>query len=267
LIPEQLLKSLFTDLSLQRLEIDVVELSGPAFADVDPREVGLWLVRKEYANGVLYHGGRLTQPSDILRKRPIVLERGFFRTEDAIEVDLMHAALKQFVAESGTLEREPLPLFEMSVRPVRGDVPPDAELLQRIDRLNALGMPVAVTRLTESFRLTEYLRRYTKEPMRFALGASTVVEIFQTSYGDLIGGLLEALGRLLAENVRIYVFPMPAATFRQRLTHAGLDAQLFFTDGGASVSARQIRIPPPIGHLYAYLLESGWVVPVGAAPR
>jgi hypothetical protein len=265
LIPEQLLKSLFTDLSLQRLEIDVVELAGPAFADVDLREVGLGLVRNEYANGVLFHGGRLVQPTDILRKRPIILARAFSRAEDAVEGDLMQAAAKQFVAESGgSFEREPLPLFEMSVRPVRGDVPADAELLRRVDRLNALGMPVAVTRLTESFRLTEYLRRYTKEPMRFAGGASAVVEIF---HGDQIGSLLEALGRLLAEQIRIYVFPMPAAIFRQRLVDVGLDATGFSADGDGPVTAGQIRIPAPLGHLYSYLLESGWVVPVEAASR
>jgi hypothetical protein len=266
LIPEQLLKSLFADLSLERLEIDVVELSGPAFANIDQRELGLGLVRNEHANAVLFQGGRLTQPSDVLRKKPIILQRGFFREDGGAERDLMRAAVKQLVAENGSLEREPSPLFEMSVRPVRGEVPANAELLGRIDKLNALGMPVAVTRLSESFRLTEYLRRYTKEPMRFAFGASTVVEIFQTSYGDLIGGLLEALGRLLADNVEIYVFPMSAAIFRRRLTDAGLDARKFCADGDGPVSARQIRIPAPIGHLYTYLLESGWLVPVEVAP-
>jgi hypothetical protein len=265
--PEQLLKSLFTDLSLQRLEIDVVELSGPAFASVDLREVGLLLVRNGYANGVLFHAGRLTQPSDILRKKPIIFERGFFRTEDAINGDMMVAAAKQMVTESGSLEREPLPLFEISVRPVRGDVPADPELLRSVDQINALGMPVVVTRLIESYRLTEYLRRYTKEPMRFAGGASTIVEIFQASNAKLIGGMLEALGRMLADNIRFYVFPMPAATFNQRLADVGLDAKGFSTDGDGPVTAGRIRIPAPLGHLYSYLLESGWVVPVEAASR
>jgi len=265
--PEQLLKSFFADLSINRLEIDVVEFSGPAFGDFDARKVGMLLVRNGYGNAVLFHNGQLTQPTDIIRKKPMILVRGVFRTENTVEVELMHAAVGQLGAESGSLEREPSPLFEMSVRPIHGEVPADEELLRRVERLNNLGMPVAVTRFSESYRLTEYFRRYTKEPMRFAMGASTIVEIFQTAYGDLIGGLLEALGRLLAENVKIYVFPMPAAIFRKRLADAGLDARLFCADGGDAVTARHIRLPPPIGHLYTYLLESGWVVPVQTAGR
>jgi hypothetical protein len=265
--PEQLLKCLFSGLSLQRLEIDVAEFSGPAFSNIDPREVGLRLVRNEYTNAVLFQAGRLVQPSDVLRKRPIIVERGFFRTEEAVKIELVQAAVRQFIAECGSLEREPLPLFEITVRPIRGNAPVDAELLRSVDLLNSLGMPVVVTRLVESYRLIEYVRRYTKEPMRFAGGASTIVEIFQTNNAARIGGLLEALGRLLAENVRIYVFPMPATIFRQRLADVGLDAQLFFAGGDGPVTARQIRIPPPIDHLYTYLLESGWVLPVEAASR
>ena len=60
---------------------------------------------------------------------------------------------------------------------------------------------------------------------------------------------------------------MPAAIFRKRLADAGLDARLFFADAGDAVTARHIRLPPPIGHLYTYLLESGWVVPVQTAGR
>ena len=80
----------------------------------------------------------------------------------------MQAAIRQFVGECGSLEREPLPLLEITVRPIRGEAPVDAELLRSVDLLNSLGMPVVVTRLIESYRLIEYVRRYTKEPLRFA---------------------------------------------------------------------------------------------------
>ena len=53
----------------------MAEFSGPAFSNIDPREVGLRLVRNEYTNAVLFQGGRLVQPSDVLRKRPIIVVR------------------------------------------------------------------------------------------------------------------------------------------------------------------------------------------------
>jgi hypothetical protein len=78
--------------------------------------------------------------------------------------------------------------------------------------------PVLLTRFPEIYHLTSYLRRYTNESIRFVVGASTLVKLFhEAQYADLLGGLLEALARLLADNVKIYVFPMELEAFRLAL--------------------------------------------------
>ena len=174
----------------------------------------------------------------------------------------MDAAAKQLMSEGQKLEREPLPIFELTVRPVIGDAPADEELLHRLDHVTATEMPVLLTRLSESYQVTEYLRRYTQEPIRFTVGAASVVQLFETSYGELLGGRLEALGRLLAKHVRIYIFPLPLAVFRDRLKDTGLDPDRYSVTGKDPVTAQEIKLPLPGQHLYSYLLESGWVVGV-----
>lgn len=79
------------------------------------------------------------------------------------------------------------------------------------------------------------------------------------NYGELEGGLLEALGRLLAQNVRMYVHPMPAEAMRETLAGlpAGLATVEFPREG--LVTAESLRFAPPIEHLFRYLLESGWL--------
>jgi hypothetical protein len=58
--------------------------------------------------------------------------------------------------------------------------------------------------------LTEYLRRFTAEPVRFVMGGSLLARILEErSYRELPGRLLEGLGKLLAANVKIYAYPMP----------------------------------------------------------
>src|SRR5204862_3258353 len=90
------------------------------------------------------------------------------------------------------LEREPVCIVEMSTHPLRGEAPDDEEFIRRIDALRARGLPVMLTRYSESYHLTDYLRRHTSEPLRFAIGASTVVELLRSShYENLLGGLLE----------------------------------------------------------------------------
>ena len=50
----ELLTRLFDDLSPGRLEVDLVQAAGPAFAAVSPLEFGLALVRNDLAQAVLF---------------------------------------------------------------------------------------------------------------------------------------------------------------------------------------------------------------------
>jgi hypothetical protein len=177
---------------------------------------------------------------------------------------MLAAARARFREEFPAVEREPLSLFEISLLPVGSDDSPDDEdVLRRAGELRALGAPVAVTRLRESYRLTEFLRRYTGEPLRFVLGLPAVLELLEGSYySDMIGGALEAMGKLLAENVRLYVFPVDASQLPGLLSRSRLDPALLSYPERGSVTADNLRVAPPIGHLYAYLLASGWLIPL-----
>jgi hypothetical protein len=86
-----------------------------------------------------------------------------------------------------------------------------------------------------------------------------VIRAFDDVYGNLQGKLLEALSRLFAENVRVYVYPMTVADLREWLKSASVkDWEWSETNGW--VSASQLRRAPPLGHLFAYLLASNFLV-------
>ncbi|HET6278644.1 MAG TPA: hypothetical protein VFG08_07665 [Candidatus Polarisedimenticolia bacterium] len=260
---EDLLAALQEELSLERIEIDVVELRGEAFGEVDGARLGVEMVASGLARAVLYdENGSLVQPSDLLRKRPLVLERSLFARADAeIEARMLDAAVRRLKDEAGS-EREPLAIPELSVVPAGGrEAPDEEEALRRLRRAFSLRRPMLLTRYAEAYHLTSYLRRYTREPLRFVFGVSTLVQIFQAAYyADLIGGVLEATGRLLAENVRIYVYPMEAEILRRILDEAGITDMVEQGSLRDWVTAESIRFAPPQGHLYDYLRESGWIV-------
>ena len=270
--PEASLQSLFAGLSIERIELDVAELRGPGFSQkLNARQTGLKLVRGNFANAVMFpaEGGELAQPSDMLRKRPVVLERGAFSTPQSVAALDLSAASRMLIEEAQSsgkkIERQPVCICEMTTHPVRGEAPSDDEFVRRIDLLRSRGLPVMVTRYSESYRLTDYLRRHTSEPIRFAIGASTVVELLRaTHYEHLIGGLLEALGKLFADNVRIYVRPMTAEVFRQRLARVGLNASEFCEGGRDPIGTDDLRFPPPVAHLYRYLIEQRFLLPFSA---
>ena len=109
--------------------------------------------------------------------------------------------------------------------------------------------------------MTALVNRHTQAPVRFAAGLSLLIRAFEDVYGNLEGRLLEALARLFAQNVRIYVYPMIAADLREWLKSASLTGWEWSETNGW-VSASQLRRAPPLGHLFAYLLASNFLVPL-----
>jgi hypothetical protein len=79
----------------------------------------------------------------------------------------------------------------------------------------------------------------------------------QENYKELDGALLEGLARLFRENVRLSVFPIRAATMKDRFAAAGWK----WTETNGLVGANNVEPPEPLNHLYRYLIGSGFIVP------
>ena len=262
--PEAFLAGLRNELPLERIEVDALELRGPRLPSIDSVGIGSRLVREPLAHAVLFDAEkRLVPPSELLRKRPLVIERGQFVNVAPLHrrmLGLAHAKLRTEIEPDS--EREAVLLPEHSIAPVGEREAPDAaETERRLRELLARDTPVLLTRFPEVYHLTSYLKRYTQEPLRFVLGSSTALQVLhQAHYRHLTGGLLEALGRLFADNVKIYVYPMEVDAFRGALAAAGIEAPAIETGGGKWVTAASLRLEPPLRHLYDYLLDTGWIV-------
>jgi hypothetical protein len=72
---------------------------------------------------------------------------------------------------------------------------------------------------------------------------------------------LESLSRLFAQNVRVYAYPMTVVDFQESLKEFP-GTRLEWSETNGWVSAEQMRLAPPLGHLYAYLLASNFIVPI-----
>jgi hypothetical protein len=86
-----------------------------------------------------------------------------------------------------------------------------------------------------------------------------------THYRHLEGRILEGIARLFSQNVRIYAYPMSRADHEPRLK--ALPGGNWELEGtGPWVTADQFRPAAPLGHLYAYLIETGFIEPMPAVP-
>jgi len=263
---EGFLAALLDDLTAARIEIDLIAMRGTAFAGVQDRTATLELVRHGLADAVfLPAGGAPVPPSEVIRKRPLVLEPGVFATPEPVHAAMLTAASTRLAAESAPHEREPLALFVLTGgRPWMDAVMPRSALEDRVDALHRLGAGVLVGQRPELYHVARYALRYTTEPVRIVIGALTVADVFHARhYHDLDGALLEALANLFAANVRMYVHPMPAALI-DRL-HPEVAPWIGPPRSDGLVSLEQLRLPRPVSHLLDYLVESGFLCAIDAA--
>jgi len=85
----KLIESLRDNLGMDRIEIDMLRFSGPAFENVDNRLMSLFLVKFGLTNAVMFgQKGEVLQPSEVLYKKAILVERGSFRPVTHVNVDM-----------------------------------------------------------------------------------------------------------------------------------------------------------------------------------
>jgi len=266
--PDAFLTGLFEDLSRDRIDIDVLEISGPAFTSVDARLWALNILRRGMSEALVFDSkARLAEPSTPLRKRPLILERSLQDHPGIFSVETFEAARRQFLAEGKKFEREPAVVLELCLA-AYGDASPlsDAEVLARIEKLAPLGA-VLVTQRVEAHYSIAYLRRHTSEPIRLVQGIAGLFHIMDArAYRATPGALLEVFGRLLATEVTIYVAPMRMEPFVAAL--GGMPSGFVVESSSSDMMTLEDFHPkPPLDHLFQYLRGAGRLVPLKTSAK
>jgi hypothetical protein len=209
--------------------------------------MSLQLVQQGLTDAAMFTAdGEVVQPSDVLYKKTVLVERGSFRPVTNTTLDMLERAQEQFITEPGVQGEQPVVLMEMTLRNLLSAGQVDhGDFLARVDILRALGKTVLISNYVRYYKLVAYLSRYTHKSIGLALGVPSLKEIFDEKfYTDLEGGLLEALGRLCTSTVKLYVYP-----WRDPVT-------------GKISTAENLVVAPHLRHLYDHLLENGFVVSI-----
>ncbi len=242
--PVKIIGSLLDGLSNQRVEVDMIKFSGPAFFRVDNRLMALQLVQQWLTEATMFTAkGETIIPSELLWKKPVLLERGSFRPLTNPMLDMMDCAREMFVKEPVLQGEEPVTMFEMTLRQLQVDNAIDhRDFLDRVDTLGALGKPVLISNFLRYHRLVTYLSRQTQKPIGLPLGLVRLRDVLDEKfYTDLPGGLLESLGQLFKNGAKLYVYP-------------SLDKKT-----GQLTTAENLEVAPHLRHLFAHLKENKFI--------
>ncbi len=265
-----LIRSLLDNLSAERIEADMIRFRGPRFAGVDNRLMSLQLIQQGLTRGVIFSpNGDVQQPSEVLYKKAVLVERGSFRPVTRVNLDMLKRGLEQFAAEPEVQGEDVVVVMEITMRNLlSGGEVDDADFLARVDILCSLGFNVLISDYPEYYRLASYFRRYTQAMVGVVMGVNNLVEIFdERYYEDLSGGILESFGRLFRNTVRLYVYPMRRDALEQYIT---LQESMGEKRSPAPqelephefVTAENLQVFPHLRHLYLHLKFNEYIVSV-----
>ncbi|MBI3142763.1 MAG: TonB-dependent receptor [Bacteroidetes bacterium] len=246
--PEKFLASLVDGIDSGRLEIDMLRFEGPDFEYIDNRLMALQLVRMGFTEATIFEpDGNVQQPTDVLYKKNVFVQRGRFRPVTLVNLDMFNKGLELFKADPEVNPDNILCLFELTLKDLKagGNIDPK-DFLDRIDTLRTLGHRVLISNYVKYYKLVQYISQVTKGcKVGVVLGYKNMETIFDESfYTNLPGGLLEAFGTGFGGKVKLMVYP-----------------QINHINGQMEVGTK-MRVPAHLEGLLTYFLDNNKIVDI-----
>lgn len=195
----------------ERMEIDMLRVSGPDFENVDNRIIALNLVKRGITDATMFDlAKQVLQPATALYKKNILLMRGRFRPVTKVHIDMIEKGRKAFLKEKRVKDDRLDVIFELTLKDLTADGKiSDKDFIDRAELLSSLGYTVMISNYLKHYKMVEYLAPIAKGNLiGVILGVYNLHTIFDERYYDnLPGGLLEAFGRGFGHNVKLYVYP------------------------------------------------------------
>ncbi len=245
--PKDLLTSLYDNIDHDQLEIDMINFSGPRFMYVDNRLMSLQLVKKGMTNAVMFDSmGRNLLPAQVLYKKNILALRGSFRPVTKVNMDMYENSKELFYQENKVEKGNTKIIFEITLANLRSEGKiNERDFLDRAELLCSLGQNVMITNFQEYYKLVEYFSEFTRERMGLAMGAESLIQIFNEKYyRNLSGGILEGFGRLFFKDLKIYMYPLKEKNSNEVIT------------------SENITVHPRMKELYKFFKYNGRLVDI-----
>jgi hypothetical protein len=245
--------SLIDNLDKSRLELDVIEVSGPGFSHFDNRLLNLELVKNGVTESVFFNAkGEAFQPGDVFYKKHILVLRGSFRPPTLVSVDMLNTGLNKY-AELLKIPREKILILAeitMNNLEVWGDKG-GKDFVGRIELLGPLGLNVMISNYERHYRLSTYFRRFTPHPVAMVMGYYNLKEVLdEKNYQDLEGGILQSFGVLLNHEDKLLVYP-------------------YQEEGGKLLTSTQLEeeVPEKFKFLYRHLRKNNLIIDLEQANK
>lgn len=231
----------------ERVQVDLIRLSGPDFNFVDNRLVCLDMVRLGLTDVTMFdEAGQNIHASEFLYRKSLMVVRGHFRPPTLVTDDVFDVAYQQFKADPNVDGSESELMAELTLDYLswNGDVD-EKDFLDRADMLCASNKKVIVSNCTNHISLIHYLDDFKIPHLGLVIGVRELSEIITEKYNQHKDDMLLAeFGQLFTKKIKVYAYPALSDDFKTLITIDNLP------------------VPAGISFLVKFLIENGFIVSV-----
>src|SRR5690606_14555185 len=214
--PQTMIESLVDNLSVGSVEIDLVKVTGPVFADANERLLNLYLIAKGFARAAIFKpNSKAAQIKDYLYKKNIIILRTKYRQKSNPNFDLFNLAVDEFRKNTGASAEDTVVLIEVLMGNVLDENTriTDEDLIyfaERAEYLCATGNNILVSNFRRNNHLAEFVQTFKPKNVGIATNVSNIKNIFNSdnyNKSNYTNELLSYISGMFSKNVKLYAYP------------------------------------------------------------
>ncbi len=213
---KQLIESLADNIAADSVEIDLINVSGPHFKNVNQILINLYLIQKGYASAAVFDNeSNVLQAKDLMYKKHVMLLRTKFNERKKPNFNMFKHAVEQHkkdmdINDNGQL----ITLAELTLNNLMEKAEKDNDSLlndvtKRANDILKTGQKVIITNFSRNNKLAAYLSLCKPLSVGMTTNVANLKYIFsEDNYGgNYTNQLLAYISDIFSRNVKLYAYP------------------------------------------------------------
>jgi hypothetical protein len=244
--PKDFLESIFENLGIDRISIDMIKVNGPCFKNFENRLLNLELVKRGFCDAILFgENGEVLLPRENFYKKNILVVRGSYRPPTLVNQDILKTGEDTFLsdlkADDKNSTEEVFSVAEITTNNLNHVNFDGQDFLARVDLLAGVGQRVLVSNFAQFYKLNDYFSTLKAKSVALVLGGVNFKQLFEEDYYQGEIDIFGALGELFRNNLRVYVYPYKNS------------------ENDESIDLSNLEIPSSLKYLYEHLIHNRYL--------
>ncbi len=249
--PQRMIESLADNLSRGSVEIDLISVKGPDFADLSEVLVNLYLIQKGYSTAAIFvPNDGVKQAKDLMYKQHIMILRTRFDQKTKPNFALFNHAVIQYKAYMSIGDIELLTMAELTLNNMMEKAEGNAELLNRVAKratdIMEMGHAVLISNFNRHNKLAKYLAKCKPKSVGITTNIANLKHIFLSdNFGaNYTNELLAYISDLFSGNVKLLTYPFRDIKNKQIVT------------------TKNIVVSPEAKPLFDFLIQNKYILDI-----